>query len=108
MEYVDLVNRIVDVEHSAKEIAREARQQEDSLEQEVKQEATALHERYMARARRRIEQVEQTENEAADEAIAQLDEKLSRAMAAVEAAYDKNKDQWVDALFSMIVGEAPC
>ena len=108
MEYVDLVNRIVEVEHSAKEIAREARQQESSLDQEVQQETAALHEQYMARARRRIEQVEQTEAQAADEAIAQLDEKLAHAMDAVEAAYEKNKDRWVDTLFDMIVGGKPC
>lgn len=108
MEYVDLVNRIVEVEHSAKEIAREARQQESSLDQEVRQETAALHERYMARARRRIEQVEQTEAQAADEAIAQLDQKLARAMEAVESAYDKNRDHWVEALFAMIVGGEPC
>lgn len=108
MEYVDLVNRIVEVEHSAKEIAREAKQQESSLDQEVQQETAALHEQYMARARRRIEQVEQTEAQAADEAIAQLDEKLAQAMAAVESAYEKNKDRWVDTLFDLIVGGEPC
>ena len=97
MEYVDLVNRIVEVEHSAKEIAREARQQESSLDQEVQQETAALHAQDMARAHRRIEQVEQTESQ-----------KLARAMDAVEAAYDKNRDRWVEALFTMIVGDGSC
>lgn len=104
MEYVELVNRIVEAEHSAKEIAREARQQEGVLDQQVRQETSAMHERYMERARRRIEQVEQTEAQSADEAVAQLDVKLRNAMDAVEEAYEKNRDQWVDALFSMIVG----
>ena len=38
-----------------------------------------MHERYMERARRRIEQVEQTEAQAADEAVAQLDKYLDDA-----------------------------
>lgn len=104
MEYIELVNQIIEAEHSAKEIAREARQQEGALDQQVQQETAAMHQRYMERAKRRIEQVEQTERQAADEAIVQLDQKLQTAMEHVEAAYEKNRDQWVDALFSMIVG----
>ena len=104
MEYIELVNQIIEAEHSAKEIAREARQQEGILDQQVQQETAAMHQRYMERARRRIEQVEQTENQAADEAVVQLDEKFRKAMEAVEAAYEKNRDRWVDTLFSMIVG----
>ena len=105
MEYINLVNRIVDAEHSAKEIAREAREREQSLEKEIGQETDALRERYMARAHRRIEQVEQTESEAAAEAIAQLDLKLQQTMAAVESSYARDRDAWVDSLFSMIVGD---
>ena len=108
MEYMELVNRIVDAEHSAKEIVREAREQVDSMEQEVRQETAELHQQYMARARRRVEQVEQTEAQAAEEAITQLDGKLAQAMASVESAYEKNRGQWVDALFEMIVGGQPC
>ena len=36
-----------------------------------------------------------------------LDERLDRTMKAVEASYEKNKERWVDALFSMIVGVEP-
>ena len=47
------------------------------------------------------------EDAAAQEALTRLDERLDRTMKAVEASYEKNKERWVDALFSMIVGVEP-
>lgn len=102
MEYADLVNKIVTAEHSAQDIAREVKEKQESLDADLQKEIAQMRESYFARARRRIEQVEKTENEAAEENIAGWDQKLSAAMAEVEAAYQKNKRQWVDALFSRI------
>ena len=51
--------------------------------------------------------MEQTEQAAAAEDVARWDKKLEAAMAEVEAAYEKNKNRWVDALFTMIVGVKP-
>lgn len=59
------------------------------------------------RARQRLEQVQQTEEAAAEEALDRLDRKLEQTMRAVEASYEKNKERWVDTLFSLIVGVQP-
>ena len=61
----------------------------------------------MQRARHRLELVEETEQAGAEEEIVKLDEVQQRAMKAVEAAYEKNRDAWVDKLFAMIVGVEP-
>ena len=66
-----------------------------------------LCESYLARARQRLEQVQQTEEAAAEEALDRLDRKLEQTMRAVEASYEKNKERWVDTLFSLIVGVQP-
>ena len=44
---------------------------------------------------------------AAEEALDRLDRKLEQTMRAVEASYEKNKERWVDTLFSLIVGVQP-
>ena len=54
-----------------------------------------------------LELVRQTEEEGAREEIQRLDEKLHAALDAVESAYAKNKDRWVDTLLAMIVGVQP-
>ena len=73
----------------------------------LEKEVSALREDYMDRASHRLEEVQQTEDAAAQEALTRLDERLDRTMKAVEASYEKNKERWVDALFSMIVGVEP-
>ena len=42
-----------------------------------------------------------------EEALDRLDRKLEQTMRAVEASYEKNKERWVDTLFSLIVGVQP-
>lgn len=105
MEYIDLVNKIVAAEHSAKEITREAKDRETSLDADLGRETAEMRTAYMARAKRRVAQVRQTEQESARESIAALDEKLRGTMDAVEAAYARRREEWVDALFSRIVDE---
>ena len=105
MEYIDLVNKIVDAEHSAKEIAREAKEKEESLDEDLARDTAKLREDYFARAQRRVKLVQETEEAAAAEDIARWDQKLDDSMAAVETAYARNKNRWVDALFVRIVGE---
>lgn len=106
VEYANLVSRIVAAEESAREIAKEAQVRESSLEQDLEQEIARMRESYMARARHRVEEVEKTEAQAAEEDLANWDRKLTQAMSAVEASYARNKDAWVETLFQRIVGGA--
>ena len=53
----------------------------------------------------RIDEVEKTEAAAAEEDMARWDKKRDQALAEVERAYAEHKDQWVELLFSRIVGE---
>ena len=107
MEYLDMVNQIITAEHSAKALAEEGRQKQEQMESGVEREVAQLREDYMQRARHRLELVAETEQAGAEEEIVKLDEVQQRAMKAVEAVYEKNRDAWVDKLFAMIVGVEP-
>ena len=67
MEYIDLVKRIVAAEHSANELAQEARGKEAALDRDLARERSALRESYLERARRRVAIVEETEAKLAGE-----------------------------------------
>lgn len=105
MEYVDLVSKIVAAEHSAQDIAREAREKQESLDADLKRDVEQLREDCMDRAKRRLTLVEETEQSAAKESLAAWDKKLEHAMAEVESSYAKNKSAWVDTLFHKVIGE---
>ena len=102
MDYAEMVSQIMAAEQGAKVLAEESRARRQQLQAGLEQEISA-----MARARQRLEQVQQTEEAAAEEALDRLDRKLEQTMRAVEASYEKNKERWVDTLFSLIVGVQP-
>ena len=106
MDYAEMVSQIMAAEQGAKVLAEESRARRQQLQAGLEQEISAMRESYLARARQRLEQVQQTE-EAAEEALDRLDRKLEQTMRAVEASYEKNKERWVDTLFSLIVGVQP-
>ena len=107
MDYAEMVSQIMAAEQGAKTLADEAREKRQQMQEGLEREVAALREDYMDRSNRRLEEVRQTEETAAQEALARLDARLERTMRAVEASYEKNKERWVDALFSMIVGVEP-
>lgn len=105
IEYTHLIDRIIAAEHQAREIAREAKAREATLDEDIAREAEALYAAHMDKARGRVAQVEASERELAAHTIAKLDRDYQAALAAVEAAYEKNRAQWVSLLVNRIVGE---
>ena len=98
MEYVSIVDQIITAEHNARALAEEGRQQERQVRSGLDQEISALREKYMEQADRRIQQVRQAEQ------AARLAEKQARALERMRAVYEKNRAQWADTLFGLIVG----
>ena len=107
MDYAEMVSQIMAAEQGAKVLAEESRARRQQLQAGREPEISAMRESYLARARQRLEQVQQTEEAAAEEALDRLDRKLEQTMHAVEVSYEKNKERWVDTLFSLIVGVQP-
>ena len=107
MDYAEMVSQIMAAEQGAKVLAEESRARRQQLQAGLDEEISAMRESYLARARQRLELVQQTEEAAAEEALDRLDRKLEQTMRAVEASYEKNKERWVDTLFSLIVGVQP-
>ena len=107
MDYAEMVSQIMAAEQGAKVLAEESRARRQQLQAGLDEEISAMRESYLARARKRLGQVQQSEEAAAEEALDRLDRKLGQTMRAVEASYEKNKESWVDTLFSLIVGVQP-
>lgn len=105
MEYMSLVSKIIEAEHSAKDIAREAKERQENLDADLQRDVEQLRSDCFARAKRRIAIVEDTEHSAAAEDMAAWDKRLEQAMAEVETAYATGKSAWADLLFHRIVGE---
>ena len=107
MDYAELVNQILTAERGAKAMAEEAQERRQQLQKSLDREIDAMRQDYMARANHRLEEVRETEATASESAMQTMDQRLSHTMQRMEASYEKNKERWVDTLFTMIVGVKP-
>ena len=81
MDYAEMVSQIMAAEQGAKVLAEESRARRQQLQAGLDEEISAMRESYLARARQRLEQVQQTEEAAAEEALDRLDRKLEQTHA---------------------------
>lgn len=103
MEHIELINKIIESEQRAKAMAEEALRQRESLQVNLKETATTLHDTYFERADTRLAKVKEREAALAEEQIADLDEVFDNDMRSIETAFAENQPQWVEKLFQMII-----
>lgn len=107
MEYQDLVKEIIEAERGAQELARETREQQEAREASLRAEAAAIRTAAMDRAKAKVEAARRDIDAAAAADLERWDGRLAAAMATVESADRKYRQNWVETLFRMIVEEAP-
>jgi flagellar biosynthesis/type III secretory pathway protein FliH len=107
MEYLNLVNRIIAAEHNAKEIVQETKDREAELEAGLQKELEEIRQKAAERAARHIAAAERQMNTQMEADLARWDARLKEAMARVDSADQKYRENWVDTLVCMIVKETP-
>jgi hypothetical protein len=101
-DQTEIINKIVTAEHDAQNIVNKAKQALDLLAAEISGEKKKMRDLYLSDADKQIEAIKLTENQAADEAISQLDKKLEEELAAVEKLFKENRSVWVSNVFSKV------
>ncbi|MBM6896785.1 hypothetical protein H9X86_05290 [Pseudoflavonifractor capillosus] len=103
MDYTMLIDRILEAEQSARDVAEEAKNQKANFEAELEQEKAAIRQKYLDRADTWLEELKSQEAEKKDQLIAAQKVRLADAEAKMERAYTRYGDNWVDTLFHQTV-----
>lgn len=103
MDYTTLIDRILEAERSARDIADEVKERQANLETELEEERSRIREKYMQRAKDRLEKLGQEEQARKERMIAAQDARLAEANAKMERAYSRYGDNWVNTLFHQTV-----
>lgn len=103
MDYTMLIDRILEAEQSARDVAEEAKNQKANFEAELEQEKAAIRQKYLDRADTWLEELKSQEAEKKDQLIAAQKVRLADAEARMERAYTRYGDNWVDTLFHQTV-----
>ena len=103
MDYTMLIDRILEAEQSARDVAEEVQTQKANFEAELDQEQAAIRQKYLDRAQSWLEELKGQEEEKKEQLIAAQKVRLADANARMERAYTRYGDNWVDTLFHQTV-----
>ena len=107
MEYEALIGRIVEAEQQTQSMVRSEEERLAELPAVLEDERRRMMEDYLARAKRRIEQTEETERAAADEEIAGLRLGLAADLAAVEQCFAAQGVAYRRSILTQVLGAEP-
>lgn len=103
LKHVDLINRIIEAEQKAQQLAGQARDKKLHLHEELRESAANMRQTYFDRANHRIDSVRERENSQNDEKIMALTVMQNLELANMETTFLQHRDEWIEKLFSMIV-----
>ncbi|MEG1190296.1 MAG: hypothetical protein RSD48_02470 [Oscillospiraceae bacterium] len=103
MTPMEILHKIVDTEYDARSIYSEAISQRDGFDAHVSEHISALKNEYFARADKEIATAEQREIRRADQAIQELDKRLSSELDAAKSRYESEKDEVILKIFKLAV-----
>ncbi len=103
MEHTQLIDRILEVERTARALSDEALERQAHLEQSLAAEKADITRRYMARSKARLEDLEQREQSKKEQALSAMNTRLSDTRRKMELTYARYGENWVDTLFHQVV-----
>lgn len=103
MDHTALIDRILEVERTARALSDEALERQAHQEEHLAAEKAGIMEQYMARARERLDHLSLNEQAKKEKALAAQDARLTEASRKMERAYARYGDNWVDTLFHQVV-----
>ncbi len=99
----ELINKIIDIEESAKEVTKEAIEKRKNLKKEIDLEVESLKETFMEKAKRRIKMVEEAEKQEAQDCLDEVRVRQGIALKKIDELCKKNAQKWEDDIFAKIV-----
>lgn len=103
MDHTTLIDQILEIERSARAISDETLERQARMEEDLAAGKNEIMEKYMIRARKKLDLLAQSEQEKKERTLATQDARLAEAGQKMEQAYARYGDNWVDTLFHQVV-----
>ena len=101
----EIINKILDIDRQAEERLLQAEKDKTKILNEAKLQEMEIKENCILRADDRIEKVELSEKQSADEQIEKITSEMKAKMADLDKLFNDNKEKWENEIFHRIVGE---
>lgn len=106
MNQAELIGKVLAADRQAQAIAKDAKDAEANLDQNIEEEIKVLEATYRNEAQEKLRALEASEKEKCQAQMKLLDAKLHAKLHQVDDLYESKKDLWVDTIVTRIVGKA--
>ena len=100
----DIIKKIIEIDHMAQKMTDDALALRAEAESSIEQDKKALREKYIQRAKRRIDVTAGTEEKFLDEALEEIKNRYSGVATLLHDNYEKNHEQWAKEIYKRVIG----
>ncbi|MPN07168.1 hypothetical protein SDC9_154434 [bioreactor metagenome] len=100
----DIINKIIEIEKSSRNITEPAIKQKEELDEEINSEIEKLKADLYARAQVRVDKIIESEKSNYEANLAKVDNEYKHSQQILEQKYSENKDIWINSLYDKILG----
>jgi len=101
----DMIKRIVEMDKHARELTDEAKRLKVGSEDRIAVKKQELRRSYEDKANERLELIKQAEAKTAEDELKLIIKKQSEIEKKLDDMYVQNRDVWVDAIVSRVIGD---
>lgn len=101
----DMIERIMEMDKTAREVTQIVQKEKITLEQEIKDLKKNIRSKYLLRARTRIENNRVQEQKLAEEKMEEIDKFRTEVLKRLEKSYNENKTMWVNTIVDHVIRE---
>jgi len=100
----DIIKKIIEIDHMAQKMTDDALALKGEAESSIEQNKKELREKYIQRAKKRIDVTAETEKKFLDEALEEIKTKYDGVALVLNEDYDKNHARWAREIYKRVIG----
>ena len=98
-----VIDRLISADEDARRLTDQAVLEKKKVEESIAEKKAAIKEKYLEKARKRVDDIKLEENTALNSAIERLENNFTKNTAELSAEEKKNIDKWADEIFERVI-----
>lgn len=100
----DIIKKIIEIDKTAQKMTSDALALKEQAMSSIEQDKKDLRDKYIQRARRRIEVTAQTEEKFLQEALDEIKARYDGISAKLNEKYELNHERWAEEIYQRVIG----
>jgi len=104
IEVQDIIKKIIEIDKTAQKMTNDALALKEQIKSSIEQDKKDLRDKYIQRARRRIEVTAQTEEKFLQDALDEIKARYDGISTKLKEQYELNHERWAEEIYKRVIG----